>query len=254
MIQQEDFSREGDRLFGSRLRQERLLAGTDSDKLARRLGVTPDRLEDYETGRVRIGPNKLVAAATALGVPLSLFCYQDEKPTHVVDAENGRTRWLAIPRPRTILSSPSFKPVHSLLKIWSRTRGAWTEEILGALSTSGVLHRTSILRQMPRGTRLVFEYCASGLAFVRPCESLVLIGKEFLDVPDHEFAARSVEGYIETVWQERPLVQSIRALIRTSGGVTLRARYDRVLLPWRYTSGDLFVTGVVLRRENPVAL
>jgi len=254
LIQQDDFGREGDRFFGSRLRQERLLAGTDSGKLARRLGVTPDRLDDYETGRVRIGPNKLVAAATALGVPLSFFCYQDEKATHVVDADSGRTRWLAVPRPATILSSPNFKQVHSLLRIWTRMRGAWTDEITEALTQSGVLHRTSVLRQMPRGSRLVFEYCAPGLAFLRPCESLVMVGREFLEVPDREFGARTIEGYMETAWHQRPLVQSIRALIATSAGVTLRARYDRVLLPWRYHNDDLFVTGVTLRRENPVAI
>jgi transcriptional regulator with XRE-family HTH domain len=254
LIPQHDLAGEGDRMFGARLMQERLLAGTDPEKLASRLDVTADCLDDYETGRVRIGPTKLVAAATALGVPLSLLCYQEEKATHVVDAESGRTRWLAIPRPPNVLSTPSFRQVHSLLKMWSRTHGAWTNEIPRALTAGGVLHRTSVLRQMPQGSRLVFEYCAPGLAFLRPCESLTMVGREFVEGPDREFGARTIEGYMEAASRQRPLVQSVRALIRTSAGETLRARYDRVLLPWRYRSTDLLVMGVTLRRENPVAI
>lgn len=241
-------------MFGARLMQERLLAGTDRETLANRLGVTVDCLDDYETGRVRIGPTKLVAAATALGVPLSLLCYQEEKATHVVDAASGRTRWLGVPRPSTVLTSANFKQVHSLLKMWTRTHGAWVDEIPRALLAGGVMHRTSVLRQVPRGSRLVFEYCAPGLAFLRPCESLMMVGRDFLEGPDREFGARTIEGYMETACRQRPLVQSVRALIGTSAGETLRARYDRVLLPWRYRSNDLFVMGVTLRRENPVAI
>lgn len=144
LIEQNDLGSEGDRFFGNRLMQERLLAGTDCDKLARRLGVTIDRLDNYETGRVCIGPTKLVAAATALACRCPSFA----------TSTNGRGTRRCRKRPdalacrfsRRPLSWPSFVQVHSLPKIWTRTRAAGTDEFPQALTASSLNTDHRILR------------------------------------------------------------------------------------------------------------
>lgn len=245
-------TRPADMLFGRRLREERLLAGMSRDALARRLGVAGEILDDYETGRTRMGPINLVAAATALGVPISFFCYEDDtRAFDVVDKDTGQTRWIAVARPLTVLSYPRFSQVRPVLKIWTETRGAWTEDAILALNIAGMLPRTFLARQTPGRSHLVAERCGYGVAFLLPCESLTMVGREIQDMPDRDYGAWMAEAHAQTASRQRPLVQSVRAVIRTSAGTALRTRYDRFLLPWRCRGDDVLVLCMSLRREEP---
>ena len=81
-----------------------------------------------------------------------------------------------------------------------------------------------------------------------------MVGREFHEMPDREYGALMAEAYARAARSEGVHVQAVRALIGTSAGVTLRTRYDRVLMPWRYKGGDVFVMCISLRRERPLPL
>jgi hypothetical protein len=90
---------------------------------------------------------------------------------------------------------------------------------------------------------------------LRSCESLAAVGREFLDdTPDRDYGAWVVQAYEQVLCSRRLRVHAVRALVRTSAAATLRTRYDRVLIPWRSTSGDVFAMGLSIQREVPTAM
>lgn len=243
-------SRQTDALVGNRLRQERLLAGYTVDDLAAFLGIGSGLLRRYETGQQPLEASRLAAAALLLDVPLSFFCYEIDRPLpHRTDDRADRARWVALPRPWSALSRPDFRPVQPLVKLWTETRGARSDEIDAALRAGGIRHRAYLLRQTPHASRLIVESFASGVAFLKPCESLLMTGREMHDMPDGDYGAWTAETYAEAARDGRPRLQSVRADIRTSSAATVRGRYDRILLPLRGPGSERSIIGISLRRE-----
>lgn len=246
---------DGDRLVGHRLKAERLLAGETRSELARTLLISDTTLDSYESGQSHVPPRQLVAASEALGIPMSFFSHDaGSVDVDCLDDTTEEMRWLALSRPATVLSQASFARAQPLFRVWRDARGALNCDIANALTAGNIAHRTFLLRQLPTGSQLVVEHCAWGVAFLLPCESLLMLGRELCDMPDRDYGARMIKAYAHTAWSECVHVQSVRALIRTSAGTTLRTRYDRVLLPWRFKSNDLFVMCVSLQRELPTVL
>lgn len=62
---------------GTRVRQQRILAGLSQEKLAEKLGITFQQVQKYEKGINRIGAGRLQSIAIALGVPISSFFETD---------------------------------------------------------------------------------------------------------------------------------------------------------------------------------
>jgi transcriptional regulator with XRE-family HTH domain len=58
---------------GQRVRVFRLERELSQRKLAKRLGVTPQQVQKYESGTSRIGAGRLQAVADILGVPIYDF-------------------------------------------------------------------------------------------------------------------------------------------------------------------------------------
>lgn len=236
--------------IAARLRQERLLAAISQEELARALGTSVDAIGDYETGRKAIAPRELVASATLFGIPLSFFCARDDQHSSMfLDEAAAHPQWLALSRPSTVLSWSSFARVDPLIQLWRETRGRLTDDVQAALVAGNVLHRTYLVRPSAGFAHLITEYCAPGVAFLLPCESLAMVGREFHEIPDRRYGARMAEGYMETACVRQLRIDAIRAQMRTSSGTVVRGRYDRVLIPWRHRGGALFVMGVSLRRE-----
>jgi transcriptional regulator with XRE-family HTH domain len=241
-----------DRLVGARLRQERLLAAISRARLAAAIGITEQILRRHEAGELRLEPRTLVRAVAALGIPLSFFCYDLDEAAADIDGEAAeRRRWRAVPRPLTILGDEKFARVERVIALWHATRGVLGEELPATLSAAGLMGRSFLLRCPPSTTRLMLEFCAPAVRFLRPCESLLMVGREFHDMPDRDYGAWVAEAYGAALTSEAPSVQSVRAEVRASDAAIVRARYDRVLLPWR-SRGERFVLGLSLEREAAI--
>ncbi len=62
-----------DRRIGARVRLRRQSLGMSQTELSRKIGVTFQQLQKYETGANRIGASRLASIADALGVPITFF-------------------------------------------------------------------------------------------------------------------------------------------------------------------------------------
>ncbi len=159
----------------------------------------------------------------------------------------------SVPRSLRNLATPPFAMVRPIIDLWKDRRGELGEEVFRALSLGGVSRRMYLLRQPPGSSRLVTEHCAAGVSFLRPCEGLLMIGREFHEMPDRDYGAWVAEAYASALWGRRLRLESVRSLIRTSAATTLRTRYDRVLMPWR-SGTDQFVMGISIEREAPTSV
>lgn len=159
----------------------------------------------------------------------------------------------AVPRSLRNLATPPFAVVRPIVDLWKDRRGELGEEVFQALSRAGASRRMYLLRQRPGSSRLVTEHCAAGVTFLKPCEGLLMIGREFHEMPDREYGAWVADAYASALWGRQLKLESVRSLIRTSAATTLRTRYDRVLMPW-HSGTDQFVMGISIERETPTSV
>jgi hypothetical protein len=150
------------------------------------------------------------------------------------------------------LATPPFAMVRPIVELWRARRGELGEEVQRAIVAAGLFHRTILARQL--ASRLITEHFGAGIMIMRPCESMLTVGRDLNEQPDRDYGDWMAEAYAETSWARRLRLESVRAFVRTSAGTTLRTRYDRVLLPWRGEGDDLFVMCLSIQREVPVVV
>jgi hypothetical protein len=189
---------------------------------------------------------QLAAAARVLGVSLSAFFYEGVPAGPKGDALDHE-RWMTVRRPLKVLSCPDFAQVAPLIGLWSDRRGQLTDDVEDALLTSGILARVIILRRPPKSSRLVTQHFGSRIVFVRPSD---IVGRDIQDLPDPNYGELVAQAYDEVLWHRQPVVYATRAIIRTWDGKTIDARYDRVLVPWRWRGSDQFAMCISLRRGH----
>ena len=249
-------SGEFDRRIGYRLKQERRLAGMTEEELGDELGIGGDAVRACEGGEICLTPDRLVAATVALGVPMSLLFYPAEQsvPSGIERAEET-LRLVAILRPAAVLDRPEFSRILPIITLWHEKHGELHDDVHRTVRDCGMFHRTILARRSPNSSRLITEHLGTGIMILRPCESLAAIGHDFLDdAPDRDYGAWVVQAYEQVLCSRRLRVESVRALVRTSAATTLRTRYDRVLIPWRAASGDVFAMGLSIQREVPTTM
>ena len=245
---------ESNRLIGERLRQERLLAGKSREELGLALGVGSDFIRAYEHGATRLPAKLLVTAAQVFGVPRGLLFYTDDRRRLSSAGEDLQQR-LAVLRPPSILDHPGFAHVRPIVDLWQATRGELTEDVHKAVAAGGLLARMVLVRRPFRSSRLVTQHFGPAIMIMRPCEALNITGRDFDEHhTDREYGSWVSNAYAETLRSRSIRVECVRALVRNSTAVTLRTRYDRVLIPWRTCDDDMFAMAFSIQREVPIVL
>jgi len=161
----------------------------------------------------------------------------------------GRPRWLAAERKLEALSLPAFEKTRPLVALWTMTRGRLGDDLIRALRACDLLHRAVLVRQIAGTSRLVYEHFGSEIKAMRPCETMMLVGREIDDIVDRAYGGWVAESYSSALRKRRLRLDSIRATLRTSEESAVKVRYDRLLMPWRRSGDDMFALGISMRRE-----
>jgi hypothetical protein len=206
-----------------------------------------------ELGRTK-PPRILLRVLAEDGPNFQLFTDLHDLCSHLEPLASDKPLQTRIPRlserrnPR-VLTLPTFAPARPIVDLWERTRGELTDEGLREMAANELYGRTVLVRRASPH-RLITEHFGAGIQILRPCEALLKIGHDLHEMPDRAYGAWVTEAYDQTLWSSRIRVDSLRAIVRTATGTSLRTRYDRVLIPWRWR-GDLFAMCVSIRREVP---
>lgn len=246
-------SSEFGRFVGARLREERRLAGATRETLSEALGIAVEIMEQCESSGRLLPAHSLAAVAAALAVPLSALFYDGRARGAPATSQREHDRWLAIRRPVKFLQRHDFAQLAPILAFWKERRGHFSDDVGRALSAGGILGRAILVRRLPGALRLETEHFGAEFMFLRPTD---IAGRAFEAQPDRDYAVWMINAYNDLLDESEPelRVDACRAIIYAWDGRTICARYDRVLIPWRWHGVDQFVMCVSLRRGQPAVV
>src|SRR5271170_3133104 len=113
-----------DRQVGSRLRERRVELGLTIEQLAAALGVPLQVLEKWETGRLRVGAEKLLESAKILSVNPQLFFVN-------IDSGEWSEAISDAPLPgQTVVESPSGAETERLIMAFARIKDPSSRNIV----------------------------------------------------------------------------------------------------------------------------
>ncbi|HXZ00637.1 MAG TPA: hypothetical protein VEI03_11595 [Stellaceae bacterium] len=158
--------------------------------------------------------------------------------------------WVAVERKLTALDRREFAKVRPLVEFWRTCRGRMPEDIDGVLGRSRLRDRMVLVRRRPKTSRLVFAHFGAGIECRQPGESERLVDHDIHDHYDQAYGAWAATAYAEAMASDSPQLRSIRATIHISDKIMARGRYDRLILPWRSSSGDRLLMGISLTRDH----
>jgi len=150
-----------------------------------------------------------------------------------------------LPRKHSALQS-----LGPLLAIWYVTSGVWTDNVRDLLATLDLLDRAVVLQNPARSSRLVFDYRGASFSFYPKCWNLLAIGRDLEDQPDRDYGVRTAQAYREALDEGEPRFEAVDAVIRAPDNRARRSRYDRLILPWRGSGNERFLTGVSVLRAT----
>lgn len=145
-------------------------------------------------------------------------------------------------------SGHELRPV---LQKWRMAFGSFDETVLPFMSRHGLLRRTVVVGVDPRETEPVFRYIGDAFNWLGDDDfPLRALGDKVTHQPDGDYGQWVAEDYRRTALRKLPQVDTISAALRGRSGRTV---YDRLLLPWTTSYGEILVTVSSLVTEGATA-
>ena len=145
---------------------------------------------------------------------------------------HGKRRWLA-----------------ETFTAWVRSRGRLPPDF-EPLKRAGALDGGHLLVSLKGSDQAIIQTWPSTITCYSPSESAALIGRDLSDQPDRTFGQWVAKPYYEVVRAAAARLDLVEAQIRPPDGPALVSRYERLLLPWRASSGEIWVSGTSLTRSR----
>ncbi|CAP54313.1 hypothetical protein [Gluconacetobacter diazotrophicus] len=145
------------------------------------------------------------------------------------------------------LQGPKRADLRTALKLWKQqNRYATTRNI--ARMTANPAFGGGGVAWMPGQDRCLIESWPQSYRSYgdRSCDSL--LGRDVRDLPDSDYIIPTTRGYFTVAQQQAPRLELIEALVTRDDGSKFWSRYERLILPWRTSATDTFVTSVPLVR------
>jgi hypothetical protein len=157
------------------------------------------------------------------------------------------------------LFSDQENPIRPMAQKWRMSFGYFDETVLPFAIKHRLLSRMIIVGvRQPMGEP-VFRFIGDGFRWVGEEYHLTGIGEKVQNQPDKEYGGWVSEFYKSVAQSGQPRHDIVTAAVRweDESGKPLRvSHYERLLLPWRTSSEEIFVTlsSRVLDRREPAEL
>jgi hypothetical protein len=144
------------------------------------------------------------------------------------------------------LRHPKRRVLRDLAITWRRARGFLSGDLLEPFREVNSRERFVLVRTAGRhGT---IQHFGHGITCFGPTEPLV--GRDIEDQPDPIYGENTARGFHEVHLAAVPRLELVDSVIRPPGRPVQRARYDRLLLPWRAADGRGFVSSTSILRTR----
>jgi hypothetical protein len=132
---------------------------------------------------------------------------------------------------------------------WVRSHGRLPRD-LDPIKRAGAFGGGHLLVSLKGRDQAIIQAWPQNIICYSPCESVGLIGRDLSDQPDTKFGQWAAKPYYEVVNQSSARLDLVEAVICPPNGPPLISRYERLLLPWRTSSGEFWVSGTSLTRSR----
>jgi hypothetical protein len=149
--------------------------------------------------------------------------------------------------------NPRLAPLASLLRRWRNTQGTLRGDLAAEFSDPTLRGRAIVMR-MTSPQSGVYEYVGDGFPTFNATWRSSMLGRNPDGQPDPQYGHRTAEAYVQTHAAQAPRLEFVEAVIRVPGCLASRARYERLLLPWRRNGTQFVSVASVLRTSFPVAM
>jgi hypothetical protein len=154
-------------------------------------------------------------------------------------------RFLVEPRDYSALFNDPESPLRRMVQKWRMSFGHFDPTVISFAIKQQLLSRMMIVGVRPRVSAAIFRFIGDGFSWTDDTFQLNAIGQRVENQPDKEYGGWVAEFYKSVASTGQPRYDCVTAAIHqpTPGvGGTGVIRYERLLLPWRTPSDEIFVT------------
>jgi hypothetical protein len=153
-------------------------------------------------------------------------------------------KFIAEPRDYRILFDDSETPLGLMAQKWRMSFGSFDPTVISFAIKHQLLSRMMIVGVTPGRSDPVFRFIGDGFKWLETDYQFYGLGESILDQPDKEYGSWVAEFYKSVASNGQPRYDVVSAAIqaRPSKPNLFMTRYERLLLPWRTPSEEVFVT------------
>lgn len=153
-------------------------------------------------------------------------------------------RFYAEPRDYTKLLDDDHTPLRPLLQKWRISFAHFDPTVISLAVEHGLLRRMMIFGLKPRELEPIFRFIGDDHIWLGRDSQIRSIGEKVADQPDKDYGAWVSEYYKSVACTGQPRYDHVSAAISNSPDSTQSyiTRYERLLLPWKTPSDEVFVT------------
>jgi hypothetical protein len=153
-------------------------------------------------------------------------------------------KFVVEPRDYSSLLQDEENPLRLMAQKWRMSLGAFDPTVISFAIKHQLLSRMMIVGVRATRPDPIFRFIGDGFNWLEPDFQYRAIGERIVNQPDKEYGAWVSEFYKSVAATGQPRYDMVRAGIQVhgTGPHTFLTRYERLLLPWRTPSDEVFVT------------
>ncbi len=153
-------------------------------------------------------------------------------------------KYVVEPRDYTALLNSTDSPLRLMAQKWRVSFGQFSPSVISFAIEHRLLSRLMIFGVVPNKGEPVFRFIGDGFDWLERDYQFHGIGEKVQNQPDKEYGEWVSEFYRNVAASGQPRYDDVTAGIRSSAepNKVQVARYERLLLPWRTPSEEVFVS------------
>jgi hypothetical protein len=159
-------------------------------------------------------------------------------------APTAKERFLVEPQDYSKLYDGGEGPLHLLAQKWRMSFGHFDPSVISFAIKQQLLSRLMIAAVKPREKDPVFRFIGDGFDWLANDYQFYGIGERIENLPDKDYGGWVSEFYKSVASTGQPRYDHVTAAIQSAPGLSkpYLTRYERLLLPWKTPSDEIFVT------------
>ncbi len=159
-------------------------------------------------------------------------------------------RFHVLPQDLSVLFADEDNPLRLLAQKWRMAFGVFDPTVISLAVKHALLPRLVIAGLKPHQTDPTWRFIGEGHHWIGNQFKFHGIGERVADMPDKDYGGWVTEFYKSVAQSGQPRYDFITGSVRyedEKGKPLKPVRYERLMLPWRTGSGEVFVTGCTRR-------